>query len=439
MIPASALIEAWPALDAASRPRNPYRGLRHFREQDAPFFFGRELEIGELAGSVRTNAFTAVIGASGSGKSSLVFAGLVPRLRGEGDWEIVCVRPKTDPFGQLAAGLIRLLYQDPLQRAKNLEELAGDLAKAGCLRSLVRVIGTDRAGKRLLLVVDQFEELYSLNPSEEVQRRFVDVLIEGAHGQASPPDVSLLLTMRADFMGQALAHAPFAEALDRAALKKMLGPLSADGLRAAIEEPARKLGVRFEAGLSERVQKDVGREPGRLPLLEFALAELWQRQSGRALSHAAYEAIGGVEQSLAWHADRIWGSYNAPEQARIRRIFVQLVRPGEGTADTRQVVVREQLRPEDWELVRRLGDARLVVTGRDKEDRDTAELVHESLIQHWPLLQGWMKDARPFRTWQNRLRQDLEAWRRAGVDRAPCCTGISSLWRRRRLRIIAPI
>ncbi|MEN8260027.1 MAG: WD40 repeat domain-containing protein, partial [Pseudomonadota bacterium] len=192
--------------------------------------------------------------------------------------------------------------------------------------------------------------------------------------------------------------------------KKRLGLLSDEGLKSAITSPAKRLGVTLEKGLLERILRDLNRDPGILPLLEFAMTLLWERQTQRKLTHAGYDAIGGVEKALAHYADNVYRRFQERGDT-LRRIFVQLVRPGEGTEDIRQVATRERMGTDNWPLVEELADGRLLVTGYSEALKtETVELAHESLIRHWRPLQEWIKAERGFRVWQNRLRQALSEW-----------------------------
>lgn len=304
MIPAASLIRAWPALDEHSRPPNPYRGLEAFREQDARYFMGRDSDIEGVLAAVQQRSFVAVVGASGSGKSSLLFAGVVPHLRQRGNWLIADFRPRSDPFREVATALTLLLYPtlDELGRLEKRKELADKLSERSLnLTDVVDLLLKKNPAKRVLLIADQFEELYTQNLAPERQRQFVDELVAAVRAQAKKPAFTLLLALRVDFLGQALDYEPFAEWVKPNHL--LLGPLGQAGLEAAIENPARQLGVKLEEGLAERILQDLGQEPGALPLLEFALTQLWERQQHRQLTHAAYEAIGGVTQALARHAD----------------------------------------------------------------------------------------------------------------------------------------
>ena len=406
----------------------PYRGLAAFQEEDAPFFFGREAFTQRLAEAVQQQPMVAVIvGSSGCGKSSAVFAGLLPPLRDSGDWLVADLRPGADPFRALANALLPILSPelddtDHLLRAREMADalLAGDLSLADVAALLLQ--RRPRA-QRLLLVVDQFEELYTLCPEPEMRRRLVDTLLEAvaAAGSEQRPRLVLLLTMRADFMGQALAHRPFADALQEATM--MLGPMNRDELRAAIEAPAGMQGAAFESGLVERILDDVGEEPGNLPLLEFALTLLWGRHSHGWLTHVGYEAIGRVEGALALHASEVYTRLDEVEQESARQVFVQLVHPGEGTEDTRRMATRAEVGEENWGLVQHLADKRLVVTGRDASGVETVEVVHEALIQGWGQLLTWMEEYRAFRTWQERLRAALRQWEATGQDEGALLRG----------------
>jgi DNA-binding SARP family transcriptional activator len=255
--PAAAIVEREPTAVGAC----PYRGLAAFREADAPFFYGREGFSELLFQALHERPLVAVIvGSSGSGKSSAVFAGLLPRLRETEAWLVADFRPGERPFHALSAALLPL-YAPELDDTSRLIE-AGKLAEAllkenlpldfAVEQTLERHAGTER----LLLVADQFEELYTLCPDPKLRGRFLDELLAAVAAAASRRDspFALLLTMRADFMGHALAHRPFADALQGAAL--MMGPMNRSELRAAIEKPAEKQGAAFEAGLVERLLDD---------------------------------------------------------------------------------------------------------------------------------------------------------------------------------------
>ncbi|WPD23382.1 MAG: trypsin-like peptidase domain-containing protein [Candidatus Electrothrix scaldis] len=419
MIPAALLFRACPEIDIFSRSLNPYKGLEAFREKDAQFYFGREPDADALRETIARQPLTAVIGASGSGKSSLVLAGVIPALRKTGDWLIADCRPKKQPFYELAACLVPLLYDDELEVIKGTRQCAADLdAGELSLSDLIRRIVQKSGARRFMLVIDQFEELYTLNTDNEA-RCFIDLLLAAGKTEL----LRAVITMRADFLETALHYNAFAEALNKASI--IIPPISENGLREAVKNPAELFRVTFESGLIALIIRDVGQEPGSLPLLEFCLTQLWERQEFRRISHDAYKAIGGVQQALANHADAVYAEFTEQEQEHLRHIFLRLVRPGQGTEDTRQVANLEQIRAEDRALVTRLADKRLIVTGRDEErGEETVEVVHEALIRRWRTLRQWVDEEREFLVWQEKLRVLLGQWEESGQDEGALLRGL---------------
>ena len=415
--------------DAAAMPASPYRGLFAFREQDAPFFFGREAFTDQLRGMVQRQSLVAVVGPSGSGKSSVVHAGLLAHLRSEGSWRIASFRPGARPFQALAAALVpeldpELSATEGLVETNKLAQALRD-GEVSLMDVVARVLAKSPPDTRFPLVGDQFEELYTLVGDDALRQRFLDVLTEAVFDQQyrDDPVFALILTLRADFLGQALWHRPFADALQETDLK--LGPMTRAELGRAVEQPAALQRVSFEPGLVTRILDDVGDEPGNLPLLEFALAILWERQQGATLSHDAYDAIERVDGALAHHADAVFEALSPTDQSRAQRIFIQVVRPGEGTEDTRRLASRAELGDDDWALVQRLADARLLVTGRDVEGIETVEVVHEALIRGWSKLRGWMESDRAFRVWQERLRAGMRQWEASERDEGALLRGVA--------------
>jgi signal transduction histidine kinase/energy-coupling factor transporter ATP-binding protein EcfA2 len=425
-------------------PPNPYQGLSAFGEEDAAFFFGRETFVNELVQTTRKQPLVGVVGPSGSGKSSIVFAGLIPQLRSEGNWLISSFRPGNQPFYQLACALVRLLEPE-LSETGLLREaagLAGDMQSGRIsLQQVAYSIKERNGGKRLLLVADQFEELYTLCQKEE-QESFADALLA-----AISPEMTLVFTLRADFYGYVLSYRPFRDALQEFT-PQLLSSMKREELEAAIALPAQKLDVQLEAQLTQRILDDVGQEPGNLPLLEFALTRLWVKQENRVLTHHAYDEIGGVKKAIANHAEQVYQQLNQSKQKQAERIFVQLVRPGEGTEDTRRMATRAEVGEDNWGLVSYLAgyQARLVVTGR-REDltpssgtplslarggvggevsfaEDTVEVVHEALIREWGTLREWINANRQFRTWQERLKAGLREWKNSDQDSGALLRGV---------------
>ncbi|MEW5801630.1 MAG: trypsin-like peptidase domain-containing protein [bacterium] len=426
-IPATHLIEVSPELNERAIPPCPYRGLQSFREKDSSFFFGREEVTERLREGVHRNPLTAVLGPSASGKSSVVFAGLIPSLRREKKWLIVSMRPESRPFHALAAALVAVLGS-PISPAKRLIEaktLAQELRDGSItLQDIVEEVVREREGFRVLLVIDQFEELFTLCQEGEIRRQFLDQLLAAIRTTPHQHRLrfTLLFTLRADFLGHVLSYRPLADALQHADLK--LGPMTLQELRSTIEMPARKRKVKIEDGLTERILDAVSRSPGNLALIEFALTMLWEKQKNRQLTHAAYDEIGGVEKALASYALEVFSCFTKEEQERIHRIFIQLVHPGEGTEDTRSLASRAEVGEENWDLITRLTDTRLLVSGHhEATGEETVEIVHEALIKEWSSLREWMEADRIFRTWQERLRAAMHQWEASGTDEGALMRG----------------
>ena len=429
--PALTSLEMLPP-ESARPPRKvaacPYRGLSAFQEADAQFYFGRETFVDALERAISTKKLVAVIvGSSGSGKSSALFAGLLPRLRNAGKYQFAIIRPGSQPFYPLAGALVPLLEPkldeiDCLAHTRNLAErfTKGEIS---LVQVAERILQKTADTRQILLVVDQFEELYTLCSDNQLQNAFINELLATVEASKNSKTglAVILLTLRADFMGQALTHRPFADALQEAPI--LMGPMNRQELHMAIEKPAEMQGAAFEPGLVERILDDVGQKPGNLPLLEFTLTQLWERQTDGWLTHADYEAMGCVEGALAAYADQVFADLDENEQERARLALVQLVQPGDGTEDTRRIATREELGDDSWSLIQRLADRRLVVTGRDAQGRETVEVVHEALIQRWGRFQEWMDSDRAFRLWQERLRGSLRQWQESGQDEGALLAG----------------
>jgi energy-coupling factor transporter ATP-binding protein EcfA2 len=336
----------------------PYRGLEAFREEDAAFFAGRSAFAQQLLDLTLAKDLVAVVGPSGSGKSSLVQAGLIPLLRRQRPpartWDAVIFTPGGAPFHRLASALMPLLEPllgetDRLTQAQKLGDwLANGDAKLEAV--IDRIILKSNGTGRLLVVVDQFEELFTI-ASESSRCQFAQAMLRSLGGSA----FTLMVTLRADFYSQVIA-------LDRvlsdriASAQVNIGALSATELRESITVPAKLVGLNFEPGLTDRILAEVGREPGNLPLVEFALTELWSKREGRTLTNAAYTGIGGVTGALAKRAEAEFAALTPKERTAARRLFSRLVRvarPEEGTEDTRQ---RLDLRTTD-SVTQKVGQA----------------------------------------------------------------------------------
>ena len=399
----------------------PYRGLFSFNPDDAEFFFGRDVFIEQLYKATETNNFIPVLGASGSGKSSVVLAGLVPKLEHTGKWKFAHFRPGDEPFHALAKALLSLSQPDlnETEQLKQSRQLAEYFIEGSVLlKDVFAQIESNYPNYRILLIADQFEELFTLCPDEKVLQSWLNLLLTCF--QATPQNLQLLpilvATMRADFLGNALAYRPLADVLS-ADIK--LGAMNREELLEVIEKPAAILGVEFEPGLADRILDDVENEPGNLALLEFALTELWQERTGNQLTHAAYEKIEKVEGALAKYAEAEYQKLSPTEQEQARQIFIQLVNLGEDNNNTRRLVNREQIGDANWDLVTRKGglaDSRLVVTSRNNDDRETLEVVHEALIRHWARLQRWLNQDRLNLDKQRQIENAAYDWDKLGKN-----------------------
>lgn len=403
----------------------PYRGLFAFSEEDAANFFGREIYTDALTAAVEKQALIAFVGPSGSGKSSVVFAGLIPKLRRDPQWQIVDFRPGNRPFYNLATALLNLdetptSHAEQLDEKQHLAEVLGGGEELLSLNDVILDLLQDKEEEtRLLLVADQFEELYTLVPDPALRKRFLDVLL-ALNGAKS---TVLLLTLRADFLGQALEYRPFADALQDHDIK--LGPMTTDELRRAILCPAENAGVSFEPGLEERIVRDLEDESGNLPLLQFALTEMWDRQEHRQLTHAAYEEIGCVDGAVAHYANKVYEDLDEEMQIETRDVFTQLVHPGPGNEFTRRLALRTEMSADDWQVAQQLADDRLVVTDRDDDGRETVEVVHEALIQNWDKMQSWLEADRTFLTWKHRFDIAFVQWQNSEENEGALLQGLA--------------
>jgi tetratricopeptide (TPR) repeat protein len=403
-------------LDAVRASICPYRGLLHFREEDAPLFFGREAAIGKLMDAVQRQPLVAVVGASGSGKSSVVCAGLVPRLRSDlrTAWETVILVPTDQPLKALARALVPLLEptMGEVDRLAEATKLAEHFRSGAIhLNDIVeRILKKQSGTNRVLIVIDQFEELYTLSSDEKARRRFLDELLAASSSAGSKAHITL--TLRGDFVGNALAYRPLSDRLQDAQIN--LGPMTREELECAIRKPAEKIELEFEPGLVKRILNDVRDEPGNLPLLEFVLKELWDKRRGRILLNETYDAMGGLEGAVATKADELLKGLSSAEQKILQRVFLRIVRPSESGLDTRRRAAFTELPPEGVELVVKLANERLLVTNQSAGGLEqTVEVAHEALISHWSTLRAWINEDREFLLWRQRLDMLLTEWERA--------------------------
>jgi energy-coupling factor transporter ATP-binding protein EcfA2 len=385
----------------------PYRGLDAFREEDAAFFYGRggasepESPIGQLLQKVRENPFVMVVGRSGSGKSSLVYAGVLPALRRERDqfWNVLSLRPGANPLRALAAAFNpRADDQGAAEYQTKITDEAANLRTGDpeLLGHMIRDELSRAQGKpdRLLLYVDQWEELYAQglgNQGSASERasdvnRFIDLLLAAA--RAAP--VSVVATVRADFYDPLIAHQELRSLLPTRQV--LLGSMSRAQVEDAIVAPAKKVGLSFDPpGLVQRILDDVGEDEGALPLLQYALKETWALREGATMTGDGYTRSGGVREAIRITAERAFAALSPVDQQVARRLFLRLVTPGEGQEDTR-ARASMPVDADQRKIVEQFSDprTRLLVTGSDRARRPTVEVAHEALIRTWPRLRSWI-------------------------------------------------
>jgi DNA-binding SARP family transcriptional activator len=401
---------------APARP-NPYKGLGAFKEEDAPYFFGRDAYSARLLHSVRSRGVVVLSGASGSGKSSLVQAGLLPELWQEGGWAVAVVRPGVAPFRDLAAALAPLLAAPGASNhgANPRDGLSADLA-AGRLSlegAAARVFAQRPRVHRLLLVVDQLEDLLDPSPTGGEGGEFLGwlstaVLSIGTVGLNARPPVVLLLVLREDCLAQLAAWPALAAASRTAGLA--LAAMTGADMEQAAARPAERQGVSMEPGLLQRLVGNASGQPGGMALLELTLTELWECQQGGGLTHAAYGAIGEMAGVAARHAGSVFGRLDSDSQGRARRLLVQMVRPGVNGPDVRRSATLSDIAEDALPVLGRLAAAQLVVVSRGADGQTAMDLAHDGLVRHWGLLRTWVDADREFCAWLERLRAALGLW-----------------------------
>ena len=367
---------------------NPYLGLRAFDQTVSDRFFGRSRLVDELVQKLEQNRSLAVVGASGSGKSSVVQAGLVPevqsgRISGSDRWFTTSMAPGARPFEALETALLRVAVNPPSTLLDQLRD-----PDRGLIRAVRRILPEDDAV--LFLLVDQFEELFTNVADPVVADAFLDSLTAAVSEPDSP--LRLVLTLRADFYDRPLRHTGFAPIIKAATVA--VTPLAPDELEEVIVGPAAVAGKQFETGLVAEIMADASSQPGSLPLLQFALTRAYDQSDESIIATADYRAVGGILGSLTQKAEELFADLSPDEQRRLRRLMGQLVALGEGSEDTRRVARRSELGEAD-EILERFGSARLLTFDNDPATREpTVEVAHEALIREWPRLRAWLDEDR---------------------------------------------
>jgi hypothetical protein len=411
--------------EAITLTGNPYRGLEYFDIEHRDFFFGREALIGwlidalRLSPGARENRFLALIGPSGSGKSSLARAGLLAaigagQLPGSAQWPIAVLLPGAQPLENLAIALATFTGTEKTPAA--IRSQAEEYRQSERTLALSAALGLSATpSRRLVILVDQFEEVFTQCSDASVRQALIDNLMVAANEPGGQTIV--VLTLRADLYGECSGHPVLAAALSDHQV--LVGPMQEVELRRAIERPALLAGAEFEHGLVNALLDEVRDQPGSLPLLEDTLLELWQRREGRKLTHAGYQAIGKVAGALERRAEEVYANCSGPGQQILRRVFLRLVQSIEGGGSARRRVTLEELRPADGdskqveEMVYRLaGPQARLLTLQAQGSVDYIDIAHEALIRSWPRLRTWMDEDQEFQLWLKRLNARRLEWER---------------------------
>lgn len=414
---------------------NPYRGLQYFDIEHADFFFGRDAVTQTLLSHIQPTdslqlstedsepRFLAVIGASGSGKSSLVRAGLLASFEqgvfpGSKQWLQLTFNPGERPLQSLAVAitahdaldsrcdtpeLIKKFRSEPLQlHYLGLESLHGD----------------DDA--YLLILVDQFEEVFSLCHDREEREAFLDNLLAAATD--STGQIIVILTMRADFYANCSAYPQLSRCLEHQ--QYLLNPMDEAELREAIVFPARRMGCELEPGLVELIVKDVQEQPGTLPLLQYTLMQMWEQRQSRTLRLVDYQQFGGLTGALEQRANQIYAGFSPELQKKCRLVFQRLVQPGEGSVDTRRRSRLDEFEGDEGakRVIQALADSRLLTTQR-KDHETFVEVSHEALIRSWSQLRTWIDEDREQIRLQHQICNAARDWKEHRKDNSWLWTG----------------
>jgi WD40 repeat protein/serine/threonine protein kinase len=406
-------------VDIPLEPENPYKGLRAFQEADQGDFYGRKKLVEQLLKRLSEDSqlrrFLAVIGPSGSGKSSVVKAGLIPAirrgsLRESDSWFITQMTPGAQPFQELAAALLKV-SRVPLENLTDTLRASPDG---------LQKVAAGIAPQGLLLVIDQFEELFTLTASPEERLSFLKCITAAATNGLS--NVWIIVTLRADYYDRPLLYPEFGEMLRERTLVVL--PLSSAETEEAITGPAERYSLRFEPGLVSQIVADVGNVPGGLPLLQFALTALFDQRSGYTMTHAGYETTGGVLQSLGRRAESIYESLDPAKQRMARQVFLQLISTQDDREDTRKRIRRARLQElagnqQDMldAVLETFVHNRLLTFDYEPQTRaPVVEVAHEALFRVWDRLKQWVETAQADLHLYHQLEVAADDWEKSSRD-----------------------
>jgi WD40 repeat protein/serine/threonine protein kinase len=408
-------------VEASPEPENPYKGLRAFQEADASDFFGRDRLIDKLVSRLKESTanarLLAVVGPSGSGKSSVVRAGLIPALRrgalpNSDEGFYLQITPGSNPLQELADALLRIAVKPPEALLAKLQ--TNEHALIDALEEILPLRSDE-----LILVIDQFEEVFTQVTNEAVRAHFLNLLLASVSDPRSR--LRLIITLRADMYDRPLLYPAFGEVLSTRF--ETILPLNSQEIEQAIVSPAERINMRFEPGLVDSILADIKQQPGALPLLQYALTELFERRDGFLLTRAGYTETGGVLGALASRADELYDGLDSDSQRATRQLFLRLVTLGEGVEDTRRRVLRSQLnaiardRLVIQHVIDSFGKYRLLTFDYEQSSRaPTVEIAHEALIRVWERLRDWLNESRSDLILHRRLSEATSEWVKSGHD-----------------------
>ena len=421
----------------------PYRGLQFFDVDHAPFYFGREALIGWLLNEIKLtpalkkeNRFLGIVGPSGCGKSSLARAGLIASLKNNAikdssKWPIAIFRPGTAPLENLAIALssaINSNNSDAMSVLRLIEAMRAD--KRGLHLTSLLAMRDMSPDSRLVLLVDQFEELFSFVHDEQLRESIIENLFYPT--SINEGKIIVILTLRSDFYSECVHYPALAAALSEHQI--LIGPMTDHELLMAIEKPAFLVGCEYEAGLSEAILQDIKMQPGGLPFLQYSLLRLWDNREGRKLTHEAYKNIGRVQGALEQHAEEVYNRLNQEEKNLCRRILLRLTQTGHSAdvvkcqAKLTEIISNEKEKSKIEPIINLLAgpDVRLLTIESNIEDKHERiiEISHEAIIKGWKRLNNWLDEDKEFLLWRQRLRTALIEWRRTNHDDSSLLRGI---------------
>jgi hypothetical protein len=390
----------------------PYRGLQAFDKEHAKFFFGRQKVVSLIQQKLTQANFIPIIGASGSGKSSVVRAGLIPVLEKNG-WRVLePILPGVEPLAELKRAFTQLFERTEIR------EISAFIDTKGLSPVISKLTGSERC----LLVVDQFEEIFTLGSQEEERQRFIELLTQVSEGR-----LAIVTTMRADFLEYCLNYKSLTQLIQEQAV--YMPPLLGAELEEAIASPANLQGYQLQRGLLGTIRQEVvGQEKGCLPLLQFALTELWEQRDKQThqLTIAKFNELGGVIGALNRHAENLYASFTKQQQDWVKRIFWKLVRTGAEDKDTRQRQPKQELlslanenldeQQAINQVIEKLIQGRLIVTDTEAREEAWIDLAHEALIEGWQRFAQWRQQDRDLRRLSDRLADALREWVNKGEN-----------------------